>query len=659
MNLLIVCESCRKKLSVAIDQAKKKVRCPHCQHVFAVPEAESAVEQEVEQTYTFSHSKSARDTQKMPRPKKEAVTFGPFKLMFVVVVTVAVVLLIRYYQEIVDHFTDPQSASWEATVVKEGNCQVEAPGRLKPIGNTSDPALQEFELRFVRFPLTFTLRIQDHPKLAGDDYGEEARLIQQTDQTIRREWSERAVREKWTEPIPQPIVAKVALGEHTGFEYRFFGNVDKLRVFRRYFVAGKKLYLVGVEMKGDSYWSLADRYLQSFRFLEHKPGVRLKTSPGVAPPNVVRLPTLAGRSILRGHAQPISLLAFAKDDAKLVSAAGRDFLMKWDLASGLGRSALATDGLPFVTLDSTPQFLIAPGFGIGPVPEEQMLFPQRLPQEMKFGALPNLEELYLGATSTSKLALSGDSRWLVATLANQICLWDLERKTEQREPIWRQPSQQLGVECVAVSADGKLAATGGVFDGTVCVWNLETRTLVKKFVAHDMPEPKYATREIELPPKLTEIKDTKDVKPTPPKREKKKIQELVPTPQIPGVQCLAFSPDGKWLVSAGGDLKLAFWDVGPQTIALAKGQKLTERVTALAFSASGRWLAVGDANSQVQVVQFQTLQSRTAFRLQDSTGPISALRFSSDEKKLAIAGEICDGAHWIHLFEMARLIVGP
>jgi WD40 repeat protein len=118
-----------------------------------------------------------------------------------------------------------------------------------------------------------------------------------------------------------------------------------------------------------------------------------------------------------------------------------------------------------------------------------------------------------------------------------------------------------------------------------------------------------------------------------------------------GVNCLAYSPDGKRLVSGGGwclltspgndkpanpKPALAFWDSASgkrlQTRDLESGQ-----VTALAFSPDGTTIAHNGASS-IQLLDAKTAKElrRLKFR-----GPIAnALAFSKDGRVLAVAGVV-------------------
>jgi WD40 repeat protein/serine/threonine protein kinase len=96
------------------------------------------------------------------------------------------------------------------------------------------------------------------------------------------------------------------------------------------------------------------------------------------------------------------------------------------------------------------------------------------------------------------------------------------------------------------------------------------------------------------------------------------------------VQCLAFSPDARWLVAAGGDSQLDCWNVGtwaPHPLAFQ-----SDPATALAFTPDGRALAVGTGAGDIHLVDFAA--GKTLARLSAGEGEIRTLAFSPDGKKL-------------------------
>ena len=150
------------------------------------------------------------------------------------------------------------------------------------------------------------------------------------------------------------------------------------------------------------------------------------------------------------------------------------------------------------------------------------------------------------------------------------------------------------VECVALSADGRKAASGG-WDKRICVWDLQTGRLQAQLAGHSG------------------------------------------TLSHPGIVYeVALTPDGNTLVSSGYDGTIRLWD-------LATGRELRKllghegSVTALALSGDGRLLVSGGGSDRtVRVWQLDTF--REVYRLTGHRGPIHRISVSGDGTLAVSAG---------------------
>ena len=102
------------------------------------------------------------------------------------------------------------------------------------------------------------------------------------------------------------------------------------------------------------------------------------------------------------------------------------------------------------------------------------------------------------------------------------------------------------------------------------------------------------------------------------------------------LQALAFSPDGKTLLTTHGDHALHTWDVATgREVFSHEGH--TAHVSSLTFSPDGKTLATGGGDGAALLWDVAARKKRTALR--HHGGPLRAVAFSPDGKTIASGGE--------------------
>ena len=188
------------------------------------------------------------------------------------------------------------------------------------------------------------------------------------------------------------------------------------------------------------------------------------------------------------------------------------------------------------------------------------------------------------------LALSSDGRRLLASgLQSEIRLWDTNSGKELR--VFSGHSRR-GVPYVAFLPDGDRFVSGGG-DGKILLWDLKTGQQIRKALGHEKgistmdvsPDGKLAVCALGGKPRGGDYDQTFSIRLID-LRSMKAIRRL--TGHEEAVDAVAFSPDGKRILSGGWDKTLRLWDVATgREIRKMTGHPDIIRV--VSFSPNGRY----------------------------------------------------------------------
>jgi WD40 repeat protein len=112
------------------------------------------------------------------------------------------------------------------------------------------------------------------------------------------------------------------------------------------------------------------------------------------------------------------------------------------------------------------------------------------------------------------------------------------------------------------------------------------------------------------------------------------------SPLVDRVTALAFSADGRWLASGGGEPsrggEIKIWDVQERRLMADLPEIHSDTVLSLAFSPDGKYLASGAADKFARVVEWE--REKLARTFEGHTHHVTGVAWKADGRTLATSG---------------------
>ena len=185
------------------------------------------------------------------------------------------------------------------------------------------------------------------------------------------------------------------------------------------------------------------------------------------------------------------------------------------------------------------------------------------------------------------------------------------------------------VGSIAFSPNGERLAAAG--DGGIALWSVPEKRFIDTFdydtaaVAFSPDGQRIAGAAWDL--NLWDISDSSDFK---------RINLFTHRTHDAFVQAIAFSPEGKWLVSGDAQGKIKVWDVQNERVAIPPLKGGNSRVRSIKFSPDETSQIFASAGPDGDVKLWRTQDWRIDHRI--STGTVLDIAFSPNGDTLAIAG---------------------
>jgi WD40 repeat protein len=429
-------------------------------------------------------------------------------------------------------------------------------------------------------------------------------------------------------------------------------------------------------------------HIGEIRAVAFAPGDKIVASAGAD--RTIRLwKTASGaqQQILEGHTDRVTRLAFSRDGAKLVSGSADGTVRVWNVEKGEQQAVFAlTPGQEIRSLAFGAETLLAAGLWDGRVkvwdaskalakttpvlpllptltakgPDEIASF-QADPRGASVLQFSRIDEtLFIGGNETLRrwelpelkhvaalpahvgpinaLAVSRDGRSLaVSATGDRIYLRDgATGKLQRTLKVVSEGPLPAVVNCLAFAPDGKILAVGfhnpasPPNTGQLTLWDLESFREVKRTrpsAAEGLSALAFSSdgKTLVSAGHVVKVWDAQTLE------ERQVLRE-----HNGPVRDLAFSPNGSVLATSGDDRLIRLWDPATWKEVRRPLEGHSQAKVCLAFSSDGKWLASGSGDGTMRVWDVATGDIKTWRKLPPATFPFSmCLAFSRDDKMLA------------------------
>jgi WD40 repeat protein len=257
------------------------------------------------------------------------------------------------------------------------------------------------------------------------------------------------------------------------------------------------------------------------------------------------------------------------------------------------------------------------------------------------------------------LAFSADGKMLASGSRDGTArLWDLDHPPET--PLLK--AHHNGIQPIAFSPDGRYIATGA-WDRTACIWDVRNRRLL-----HTLPPQEWAVLSLAFSPDCRTLATGTafshlrlwDVATGRMRRKLWEMPRTVGPNYVRTCNSLLFSPDGKLLVAGYGSTNwggrdyepvLRVWDTATwRPLRTLHGHR--HAISALAFSADGKILVTGSYDRTVRFWQAGTW--RLLRTLADFSERVESVILSPDGRKMAVG--CADGSIYWREFPAGKVV---